>query len=194
MGLRLERNAQAPDRSDKMTAHNYILGRNSARHPRLVAEQKRAATDVALNLAVDLDLAFRGDVASDRQVLADNRRDHLARTWAGALGSIGCRPLGEGRLRIADAPTQFGDFLARLGLRREHTGTLHRKPEMQRPDRRQVRNLRHAKPLTGIVRGSPSRANTSAPTPAEENIASPCSPQPRTSKAPMSSRSWKKWF
>src|SRR6185312_16065616 len=124
MALPLERNTQARDRSYKMAAHNYILGRNSARHPRLVAEQKRAATDVALNLAVDLDLAFRGDVASDRQVLADNRRDHLARTWARALGRIGRRPLGEGRLRIA--PAQFRDFLARLGLRREHIGTLHR--------------------------------------------------------------------
>src|SRR3990170_3954272 len=123
MGLRLERNAQAPDRSDNVAAYNYILGRNTTRHLRLVAEQKRAATDVALNLAVELDLAFRGDIASDCQVLADNRRDHLARTWAEALGIIGCRPLGEGRLRIANAPTQFGDFLARLGLRREHTGT-----------------------------------------------------------------------
>ena len=104
MGLRLERDAQAPDRSDNVAAHNYILGGNTTRHLRLVAEQNRAATDVALNLAVDLDLACRDDVASDRQVLADNRRDHLARTWAGALGSIGCRPLGEGRLRIASPP------------------------------------------------------------------------------------------
>jgi hypothetical protein len=40
---------------------------------------------------------------------------------------------------------------ARLGLRREHTGTSIAKTEMQRPDRRQVRNLRDAKPLTGIV-------------------------------------------
>ena len=59
MGLRLERNAQAPDRSDYVAAHNYILGRNTTRHLRLVAKQKRAATDVALNLAVDLDFAFK---------------------------------------------------------------------------------------------------------------------------------------
>ena len=38
MGSRLERNAQAPDRPDNMAAHNYILGRNTAPHPRLVAE------------------------------------------------------------------------------------------------------------------------------------------------------------
>ena len=50
-------------RSDYVAAHNYILGRNTARHLRLVAEQKRAATDIALNLPVDLDFAFRGDVA-----------------------------------------------------------------------------------------------------------------------------------
>ena len=35
--------------------------------------------------ALILDLAFRGDVASDRQVLTDYRWDHLARIWAGAL-------------------------------------------------------------------------------------------------------------
>ena len=72
VGLRLERNAQAPNGSDNVAAHNYILGRNTARHVTFVAEQKRAATNVALNLAVDLELAFGGDVASDRQVLADN--------------------------------------------------------------------------------------------------------------------------
>ena len=72
VGLRLERNAHAPDRSDNVAAHDYIVGRNTARHVRFVAEQKRGATNVALNLAVDLELAFRGDVASDRQVLADN--------------------------------------------------------------------------------------------------------------------------
>src|SRR3990172_1133560 len=53
MGLCLKRNAQAPDRSDNMAAHDYIFGRNTTRHLRLVAEQKRAATNVALNLAVD---------------------------------------------------------------------------------------------------------------------------------------------
>ena len=80
-----------------MAAHYYILGRDTAPHLRLVAEQKRATTDVTLNLAVDLDLARRNDVASDRQVLTDYRWDHLARIWAGALGSIGQRPPGEGR-------------------------------------------------------------------------------------------------
>ena len=69
-GLPLERNTHAPNRSDNVAAHNHILGRNTTYHLRLVAEQKRAATDVALNFAVDLELAFRGDVASDRQVLA----------------------------------------------------------------------------------------------------------------------------
>src|ERR1700674_5057209 len=61
MALPLERNAQARDRPDNMPAHYYILGRDTAPHLRLVAEQKRATTDVALNLAVDLDLAFRDD-------------------------------------------------------------------------------------------------------------------------------------
>ena len=39
------------------------------------------------NLAVDLNFAFGGDVAYDRQVLADNRWDHLARSWAGLLAA-----------------------------------------------------------------------------------------------------------
>lgn len=133
MGWRLERNAQAPDRSDDVAAHDDILGHDAAPHLRLVAEQKRAATDVALNLAVDLDFAFGGDVAYDRQVLADNRWDHLARSWAGAFGSIGHRPLGEGRLRIAKAPTQFGYILVRLGLVREHNVVPPLQTEMQRP-------------------------------------------------------------
>ena len=125
--------------SDNMAAHNYILGRNTTRHLRLVAEQKRAATDVALNLAVDLDLAFRGDVAFDRQVLADNRRDHLARTWAGALGSIGCRPLGEGRFRIA--PTQLVIFSPDSGFVVNILVPSNNETEMQRSatHRRQVR-------------------------------------------------------
>src|SRR5262245_6485442 len=144
-GLPLERNADAPNRSHNVAAHNHIFGRNTTCHLRLVAEQKRAATDVALNFAVDLEFAFRGDVASDRQVLADNRRDHLARTWAEALGSIDCRPLGEGRLRIASAPTQFGDFLARLGLRREHARTLHPKTD---PAHGTSADARYATPAT----------------------------------------------
>src|SRR5262249_54048355 len=106
---------------------------------RLVAEQKRAAVDVALNLAVDLDLAFGGDVAGDRQVLADDRRDHLARTRAGTFGSESCR---QGRLRIANAFNQFRHTRARLGLRREHRGTSSSETETQRlgTHRRRVRN------------------------------------------------------
>jgi hypothetical protein len=89
----------------KWPPHNNILSYNAALNVRLVANQKRAATNFPLNLAVDLDFAFRGDVACDCQVLADNRRDHLARAQAGAFGGIGCRSLGKGRLRITNAPT-----------------------------------------------------------------------------------------
>ena len=54
------------------------------------------------------------------------------------------------------------------------------KTEMQRPQltRRQVRNLRHAKPLTGIVAELPVEGQH--PTPAKDNIASLCSLQSRT--------------
>jgi len=54
MALRLQGNTQAPDRSDNTAAHNYIFGRHPTHHLPLVAEQKRAATDFALNLAVTL--------------------------------------------------------------------------------------------------------------------------------------------
>jgi len=64
MRWRLECNAQTSDRSDQVAAHNNVLSHDPASHLRLVAEQKRAAMNVALNLAVDLDLAFRGDVAA----------------------------------------------------------------------------------------------------------------------------------
>src|SRR5262249_3155244 len=117
----LKRNAQAFDRSDQVAAHNDVLGHDPAPHLRFVAEQKRAAADVALNFAIDLDLAFGGDVAGDRQVLADNRRDHLAPTRAGTFGSESC---WHGRLRIANAFNQFSYTRARLGLCREHHGYL----------------------------------------------------------------------
>ena len=79
MGLRLERHAQAPDRAEHAAAHHDILGEHAAGDLRLVAEQERAAMHVALDLAVDLDLAFRGHVAGDRQILADDGGDDLAR-------------------------------------------------------------------------------------------------------------------
>ena len=72
MGLPLERNTQAPDRSDNVAAHNYILGRNTARHLDLSpsrSEPQRMSPSIS---PVDLDLAFRCHIASDRQVLADN--------------------------------------------------------------------------------------------------------------------------
>src|SRR5262249_51189735 len=116
----LERNTQTFNRSDKVAAHNNLLGYDAARHVRLIAEQKRAAVDIPLNLAIDLDLAFRGDVSGNRQVLADNRRDHFARVQAGTFGSESFR---QWRLRIAIAFNQFSHLLARLGLRREHRST-----------------------------------------------------------------------
>ena len=55
---------------------------------------------------------------------------------------------------------------------------------MQRPDRRQVRNLRHAKPLTGIVAELPVEGNT--PAPAKDNIALvACFLQSRTKDASL---------
>ena len=62
MRLRLKSDAQAPDRADHAATHDDVLGHDAANHLRLVAEQKRAAIDVALDFAVDLDLALRGDI------------------------------------------------------------------------------------------------------------------------------------
>ena len=45
----LQRNAQAADRSDNVAAHHYILGHNTTRHLRLVAEQKRATTSPSIS-------------------------------------------------------------------------------------------------------------------------------------------------
>src|SRR5262245_23051680 len=101
MRLRLERDTQTPDRADYAPAHDDILGHDAADHLRLVAEQKRTAIDVALDLAIDLDLALRGDITRDAEILADDRGDHLARSGAWALACVGCGPLGEGRLQFA---------------------------------------------------------------------------------------------
>src|SRR5262249_14484854 len=158
----LKRNAQTFDRSDQAAAHNNLLGLDLAPHLRLVAEQKRLAVDVALNLAVDLDLAFRGDVAGDRQVLADNRRDHLAPTRAGTFGSESC---WQGRLRIANPFNQFSHTPAPPGLCREHHGYL-----LITNLRRSALELTGAgyatltptKPLSGIVAELPSRPDTPA--------------------------------
>src|SRR4026209_906805 len=111
----------------------------AASHLRLFAEQKRTAMNVALNLAVDLDLAFRGDVACDRQVFADDRRDHLAPTQAETFGS---ESFWQGLLRIGNAFNQFSHTLARLGLRREHRRTSSSQTETQRlgTDPTRVRN------------------------------------------------------
>src|ERR1041384_3834049 len=115
--------------------------------------------NVALNLAVDLDLAFRGDGAGDRQVLADNRRDHLARTQAGTFGSGSC---WQRRLRIANAFDQFSHTLARLGLRREHRGTSSSQTETERlgTHRRHVPNSYATRSdYPGLSRSFPSRTN-----------------------------------
>ena len=56
MRLRLQGDTQAPDRAEHLPAYDDIVGRDAARHLRLVAEQKGGAMNVALDLAVDLDL------------------------------------------------------------------------------------------------------------------------------------------
>ena len=48
MRRRLQRNAHASDGSQQVAAYNNILSYNAALNERLVAEQKRAATDVTL--------------------------------------------------------------------------------------------------------------------------------------------------
>jgi len=72
MGLRLERNAHAPDRADHPSAHDDVFGDDAAHNLCCVAEQERAAMNVALDLTVDLDLTLGGDIAGDRKALADN--------------------------------------------------------------------------------------------------------------------------
>src|SRR5262249_18636971 len=98
MGLRLQLDAKAPPLAHHPAAHHDVLGRDAADYLRFVSEQERAAMDIALDLAVDLNLALGSDITGDRQVLADDRGDHLACARAWALGRIGCGPLGEGSL------------------------------------------------------------------------------------------------
>src|SRR6476646_7506584 len=60
MGLRLERNAQAPDRAPHPSAHDDVFGDDAAHTLRCFAEQERTAMNVPLYLTVDLDLTLGG--------------------------------------------------------------------------------------------------------------------------------------
>src|SRR5262245_20301462 len=82
MRLRLQRHPQAPDRAEHPATHYAILCQHAARDLRLVAKQERAALHVTLDFAIDLDLAFRGHVAGDHQIFADDGRHELAGAWA----------------------------------------------------------------------------------------------------------------
>src|SRR3990172_11590626 len=71
------------------------------------------------NIALELNMRGEG------RLLADDGGDHLARAWAGALGSISRRPLGEGRLHLAAQPLpHLCHALSRLRLLGEHTWYL----------------------------------------------------------------------
>ena len=51
MGLRLERNAHTPDRADHPSAHDDVFGDDAAHNLCCVAEQERAAMNVALDIS-----------------------------------------------------------------------------------------------------------------------------------------------
>src|SRR5690606_3239429 len=98
MGLRLQRDAETPDRADHAAAHHHVFGDDAADDLRFVAEEERAAIDVALDLAVDLEFALGLHVAGDRQVFADDGRNQFARAWAFYEAR---RSLAERRVRLA---------------------------------------------------------------------------------------------
>src|SRR6476620_10427005 len=80
MGHGLQRHAQASDRADKAAADHHVLCRHIAFERGALAENQRDARDVAVDLAIEMDLAFRRDVARDPQILADCRIANFSRS------------------------------------------------------------------------------------------------------------------
>jgi hypothetical protein len=71
MGLGLQRNQTRPDRSNETAADHDLLSDYTALESRVLAKNQRDTMDVALNLAVKMDLALRRHIASDHQFLAN---------------------------------------------------------------------------------------------------------------------------
>src|SRR5262245_50102379 len=80
MGHGLQRHAQASDRADETAADHYILCRHIPFERGALAENQGDARDVAMDLAIEMDLAFRRHVARDPQVLADRRIANFSRS------------------------------------------------------------------------------------------------------------------
>src|SRR6476646_998956 len=80
MGHDLQRHAQASDRADEAAADYHVLCRHIAFERGALAENQRDARDVAMDLAIEMDLAFRRDVARDPQILADRRIANFSRS------------------------------------------------------------------------------------------------------------------
>src|SRR5262245_31257446 len=80
MGHGLQRHAQASDRADETAADHHILCRHIPFERGALAENQGDARDVAMDLAIEMDLAFRRHVARDPQVLADRRIANFSRS------------------------------------------------------------------------------------------------------------------
>src|SRR5215210_1385971 len=97
MRLGMKGEPQSLYRSHDPASNEDILGGRSADDLRLVAEQQRAALHIALDLAIDLDVALRNCVAGNGEVLTDDGRSGLA----GTVPRHSMRPPGQGQSGVA---------------------------------------------------------------------------------------------
>jgi hypothetical protein len=74
MAGRGEQHLARADGALDAAAHGHLFGHHIALDEGLVADDEAGRVDVAFDLAVDLDIAGRGQRAGDHEVAADDRR------------------------------------------------------------------------------------------------------------------------
>lgn len=72
VALSLQHYATAADRPHYVSTHNNFVRQDAPSDAGAFADDDVGSVDVALNVAVDLDLTFGTQVAVDRQVRADD--------------------------------------------------------------------------------------------------------------------------
>src|SRR5690606_28690532 len=75
---------ESPDRTDDAAAHDHLLGKHPSMHRPVLADQHTRCTDVAVDAALDLDIAAGQQVSFDDDVRSDDG-EPCTRTTASAV-------------------------------------------------------------------------------------------------------------
>ena len=66
------------DATDDLSSDYHVLSYYVADDLRPLAEQERATANVALDVTIDLNLAFCADISGNREILANDGRNRFA--------------------------------------------------------------------------------------------------------------------